>query len=265
LAAAAIPVLAALLLPGCGCGSGTAAEALTLDSCSRLELAGGFVVTEESLCRFQFARTTVGGSAAPAEIAADSVLPFCGAGSLHFQVGDDGSGTSRLHLDGLDGLPLDRLTGLSYAARTEPGGPGRSAVALLLRVDWNGDGIADDALWFDPAWQDGLTTRVPDQGPVVPGTWQTWNVRTGGWWAEATPGFAPGAGVRSLTDYLAVHPGARIAAGADGSGGLAFVVGQAGGTWNDFAGAADCLLVQADGSTAWFDFEPAPPATTSGP
>jgi hypothetical protein len=252
-ACSALALLPALVGTGCGCSEGSAVAAVAADPCSRFDLSGGFAVSEATLCKFRFSKWSAPGGTGTATIDVLGPDSPCGAGSLRFELGPEGA-TEEVRLDGYDGLALSALTGLQYSTWTAAGSD-TEAVAIVVRVDWNDDGTADDVLTFEPRWQDGSTERVPDQGPVVAGLWQDWDAFAGGWWATATPGFMPGAGVRTLAEYLSLHPGAEVASGTDGLGGFALSAGH-GPEAPGFSGAVDCLRVHANGSVAYFDFEP---------
>ena len=182
--------------------------------------------------------------------------PPAGDGSVQFAVGANGDGAEELRFNVLDGTALTQITQLTYWTYVQSGG-GQQAPYLILRVDWNGDGTQDDLLFFEPAYQHGFTTDVPDQGALVTGLWQPWDARNGGWWSLDDPAFPAGAGVDTLAAYTTAHPGASILAGGS-QGALRLVAGYGAPAWNGFVGNADDLVVGDGAVVTTYDFEPTP-------
>jgi hypothetical protein len=181
--------------------------------------------------------------------------PPYGVGSVEFALGANGGGAEELRFDVLDGVLLDDVTQLSYWTYVDVGS-GQQAAYLILRVDWDGNGTQDDLLFFEPDYQHGYTTDVPDQGDLVLDTWQSWDALAGGWWSLNDPAFPAGAGVDTIETYLLSHPLARVVPGTDGSGGLRLVAGYGLGAWDGFVGNADGLRVGELGDVVTFDLEP---------
>jgi hypothetical protein len=179
--------------------------------------------------------------------------PF-GTGSAQMETGPNGDGGEELRFTRLDGVELTAITALDYWTFIQDGS-GQQAPYLILRVDWNGDGTQDDLLFFEPEYQHGYTSNVPDQGDLLTGVWQSWDALRGGWWSVNDPTVGPAADVKTLAFYAAAHPGATVVPGTDGSGGLRVVVGYGAPTWNDFVGNVDGLRAGTAAGTTTYDFE----------
>jgi hypothetical protein len=83
---------------------------------------------------------------------------------------------------------------------------------MVFAVDHNQDGVIDDQLFFQPAFQQPATGNVacPDQGPVRLNAWQGWTPSDGCWWNANGDFGSPGHGVRPLAEYVVAHPNARV-------------------------------------------------------
>jgi hypothetical protein len=181
--------------------------------------------------------------------------PPLGVGSAHLSTGTNGDLTAELHDSGLDATPLADVTALGYSTYATSSDGTRLPV-LALDLDLDGDGSANDTLFFDPAYQNPVdgNASLPDQGVPALGTWQTWDAQSGGWWSQGgVAGAGPGSDVKSLSEYLAVEPDATIVNGA--SDGVRLVVG--GGSSSDvFDVNVDAFDVAVDGTDTTYDFEP---------
>ncbi|TLZ58937.1 MAG: hypothetical protein E6K16_07855, partial [Methanobacteriota archaeon] len=106
-----------------------------------------------------------------------------GAGSALLSVGTDGDGGVQLRQPSYVGTLLSDVTALSYSTYVSTF-MGCQAAYLILGLDTDGDGLVDDALFFEPCYQTGgyIGDSVPAQGAPMLGTWQTWNALVGGWW-----------------------------------------------------------------------------------
>jgi hypothetical protein len=244
----AAATLGSFLIAGCGGGGGdgdggpiTGSQTVTV----RESTLGQNGVTEFH---------SAGSTGDLAFVAGPDVPPF-GDGSLQMQTGADGDSGEELRFTVLDGDLLTDVSALDYWTFIQTGSGGQ-APYLMLRIDWNADGLQDDLIFFEPDYQHGYTTNVPDQGDLVVGAWQSWDARQGGWWSLNDPTIAPGAGVRSLAFYAAAHPGARVVPGTDASGGLRLVVGYGAPAWNGFVGNADGLRAGTSGDNTTYDLEP---------
>jgi Calx-beta domain len=124
--------------------------------------------------------------------------PF-GAGSHKMTIGQYAAQTELYRTDKYDGVKLADLTRLEYstfARNTTAGGADRQPAYLRLTVDSDGNGSADASLFYVPA----------DNGTVVNGEWQNWNVTAG----LLNTGDDAGTGDISLKAYAASHPGAKL-------------------------------------------------------
>jgi len=197
---------------------------------------------------------TISGSAS-AFRAGPSTVP-AGAGSVAFDVGSNGDSSKSIRFNQLSGVALDSLTQLDYWTNivTPASGSPSAVVYLALTIDFSGDTTPDDAIFFEAEYQHAHTTNVPDQGAVAPGVWQHWDALVGGWWANATPGVGPGANVKTIAQYTAIHPTARIINNG-ATGGVAVRAGCGSGAWPNFNGVADALTIGVSGTSTLFDFE----------
>jgi hypothetical protein len=175
--------------------------------------------------------------------------PPLGTGSAQFSV-DVASSPASLRNGSYAGLGLDEITALKYSTYVQDTINER-APSIALHVDHDNDGVADDVIVFEPAYQDVLNFPGNPQGDVIADTWQSWNALTGGWYsANGELGTGPGE-VISLLDYIAEFPDSAIVNVA-GAGGVTIVAGEAAEVdWLGFLGNADAFTL--NGTT--FDFE----------
>jgi hypothetical protein len=192
--------------------------------------------------------------------------PPLGTGSARLSVGADGSSAAELDQPDYAGTLLSNLTDLRYSTYTsnDTSPPaGNQTIFVILRVDADGDGTADHQLLFDPEYQHGYTSAVPDQGDNVLNTWQTWDARNGGWFGidlNGNPVFASaGAGVQPLNNYIAAHPNAKIINYPTGFGGVRVIAGFTATAWDNFIGNMDALTIGVSGNVTTYDFEAAAP------
>jgi hypothetical protein len=117
--------------------------------------------------------------------------------------------------------------------------------------------VADDIIFFEAPYQTPATGNpsLPDQGPTALNTWQTWDARRGGWWANSGSPFDPGTGVKSFDAYVAAHPGAKIANTAAGGVRLTFGFASASDV---FDGNVDRFKIGVGSNLTRYDFEPVP-------
>jgi hypothetical protein len=169
--------------------------------------------------------------------------PPLGTGSVKLTVGSNGDSYPTLRQSGYNGVPIANLTAFSYSTYVEHTGSGGQAPYIDLKVDYTGDGQADDTLTFEPIYQTGQ--------PVALNTWQTWNALDGRWWSDNAGGPPP---FFSLPQYLAAHPTAKIVNTA--TGGVRLAAGCGGAAWTNFVGYADALTIGISGSSNTFNFEP---------
>ncbi|WP_035957854.1 PEP-CTERM sorting domain-containing protein [Bryobacter aggregatus] len=181
-------------------------------------------------------------------------IPPLGSGSLNLNSGTDGSLLTYAGINSYDGLLLSDLQGLSYSTYGTSWN-GAQLTYLKIWIDWNGDGTSDDALYFEPEYQrPDYSNLIPNQGAPVLDQWQTWNVFAGGFWTDFD--FGPGANVNTLSNYLALHPNAKLATDKD-YGAIRFTVGAAspGDVFNAYI---DNVTITFSGNSTTFDFEGVP-------
>jgi hypothetical protein len=194
-------------------------------------------------------RTTSTGTAGYVNGPGSPPLP---SGSVALAVGNDSGALAETRLTGYDGTRLADLTELAYSAYRSvvPVGGVNEDILLLLEVDSDNNGICDDVLIFEPEWQG---------TPVLHATWQRWNALSGKWWSQfnGSAGGTRGAGVKPLSDYLAVFPDAKIC-GSGGQPGIALRAGLVFGAWQNFAGNADFFAIGVSGTSSTYNFELTP-------
>jgi hypothetical protein len=187
-------------------------------------------------------------------------LPPAGTGSRQFMVGENGDSFETFRTAVLNGTPLSDITALSYSTYTET--TGGQVVYLNLLVSTDGDGVADNQMFFEPLYQSGYNASLPDQGPVVPNMWQSWDALAGGWWD--LNGFAgPGTDVRSFEDFVAAFPDATVANSDTGLGGVRLAAGCGHPAWAGFVGYADNVTLGGAMGATTYDFELLGPLPTS--
>lgn len=185
--------------------------------------------------------------------------PPSGLGSFRQVVGDSASDEQRLQTSAANGLRLDQINVLSYSTFVHSLGPQASYVSLL--IDLNADGrwtqATDDVLYFEPVYQDGtygvfagdVPTPAQNQGKgVLRDTWQLWDARNGGWWAQKDNTSGPP--LHTLGGYAQLHPAAKIASDRPA---LRLGAGSGAG-WRNFDGNADGVTL----NSTTFDFETVP-------
>jgi hypothetical protein len=191
--------------------------------------------------------------------------PPLGTGSVELRVGADGNSAAQLRNVNFSGVRLADLTALSYSTYVDVPGSGGQAPYIILHADRDGNLTTTtdrDLLFFEPVYQSGHTPAVPDQGPIVLDTWQTWNARVGGWYgidaATFTPTFAgPGADVRPLANYSSANPNA-VVFNPGSNGGVRIVTGFGAGAWDNFVGNIDNMTIDTTTiEEITYNFEPA--------
>ncbi|HEX8228143.1 MAG TPA: S-layer homology domain-containing protein [Chloroflexia bacterium] len=179
--------------------------------------------------------------------------PPLGVGSFQLAVGGNGNSFPNIRNRNYEGIRLDQLTALSYSTYvSQPVTNTGQAPYIILNLDYTGDLLVDDQLFFEPVYQNGTYggQPVPNQcgafsGCVVTNTWQTWNALIGGWWsADDQTGGPP---LHTLASYSAAHPGARIINNPPNIsgilGGVRIVAGCGHPTWSNFVGNVDNVTI----------------------
>ncbi|HEX8069048.1 MAG TPA: Calx-beta domain-containing protein [Pyrinomonadaceae bacterium] len=185
--------------------------------------------------------------------------PPAGEGSLQYLIGADGDSFETARSADFNNVRIDALSNLSYATYVVQDGAGGQAPYLLLNIDYTGDNVLDDQIFFEPVYQGAAFFPANPQGPLVVGAWQTWDALNGGWWSlNSVAGATPGTGVKSLAQYLAAQPNARVLNTGTGTGGFRIATGCGAGAWDNFVGDADNLSVGVSSANIRYDFEPLP-------
>jgi hypothetical protein len=180
-------------------------------------------------------------------------VPPLGIGSAQLTLVEGGD-SSQLRTSNHGGTLLSSITGLSYSTYVSSSSTGDQAPYLQLRLDYDGNGSQDDILHFEPEYQSGYTTNVPNQGALTNFAWQSWDALNGGWWSvfNTLGTGAAGSTVLPLTAFATANPNAAIIA----SNGLRVVTGFGHGSWNLFNGNVDSLTIEGAGGFTTYDFEP---------
>jgi hypothetical protein len=187
--------------------------------------------------------------------------PF-GTGSVTLDTGTNhGDSAPQLVDQALAGTQLAAIKTLSYSTLgTLIAGPTLAGQLpyLVLTLDLNNDGVEDDSIVFEPIYQHGYRSDLPDQGPIQVGAWQRWDAAAGGWWSFSgnLAGASPGFGVKSLKQILAAAPDARIVqANTIPAGGLRVVIGVRNAP-DHLVGSVDGLTIDTGTGATTYDFEP---------
>ena len=173
--------------------------------------------------------------------------PF-GPGSHQITMGEHTAQTEIYRTDKYDNVPLSQIDRLEYStfARPTSGTADRQPTYLRLSVDEDADGNTDHSLFYYPG----------NNGPVVNGQWQHWDVTGGLMNVDGDSG----QGEVSLADYAAAHPTAKLVndkfdADHD-AGAVALVTGGGGETQTNGTYFVDRVIVGQSGNDTLFDFGP---------
>jgi uncharacterized repeat protein (TIGR01451 family) len=242
-------------------------------------------------------QTTAGAQPTPtstpfvAFVANPTPTPPLGAGSVQLGVGSDGGAVAEMRHAGYAGTVLptptptpdpeigpiiypaaaDELTALAYSTYVQQAGAGAEAPYVILHVDYDNNGTADDTLVFEPQYQSAsLCPRGPQQAPnVAAGVWQTWETLGGCWYSTGgVAGSGPGANVKRLRTITGAQPNAKIVNPPSTSGGVRFLAGGAAGAWDNFVGDVDKFQIGVgedsdnNPNATIYDFEPSTPPPT---
>ncbi len=196
--------------------------------------------------------------------------PPLGAGSFKFQVGSNGNDDVAIRTANHNNTTLSSITTLKYSTYVQQN-TNCQAPYLLMSVDNDNNGTADDFLFFEPCYQNGAYqtqsgATVPNQcgvntNCITLNTWQNWDALTGGWWSYNDN--AGGPPLWTLARYAQVHPGSKIVGSSSGSGGLRITAGGGAGAWDNFVGYADALEFSAGQTAVAYDFEATQAASSS--
>jgi hypothetical protein len=186
--------------------------------------------------------------------------PPLGTGSGELKVGANGDDAAQFRQPGYAGTYLRDLTALRYSTYVSTTGSGGQAAYIIINIDFDNDGVLDDQLFFEPVYQNGTYSGDPvpnqcggDPLCVALNTWQTWDALHGGWWSLNDATFGPP--LRTLANYIALHPDARIINRTDGAGGLRLVAGGGAGAWDNFVGNVDAFTVGVSINLTTYNFE----------
>ncbi len=166
--------------------------------------------------------------------------PPLGDGSANLVV--DATGGMALMKGGYNGLLLSTISTLSYSTYQNLLSPGLDiwAVSLQFNIDYD----CNDA---DQSWQGRIVFEPvysPSQGAPMKGVWQSWNARTGKWWASKPGvGFS---GYKTIDEILATFPNACV---HEVYGAVILKIGS--GISPGFDGNVDNLVINGD----TYDFE----------
>ena len=175
--------------------------------------------------------------------------PF-GTGSHRMTVGQYSVQTELYRTNAYDGVAVADITRLEYSTfeRNTAGGDDRQPAYLRLSVDndaTDGTDNIDASLFFFPA----------NNGTVVNGEWQNWNVTDGLMNVDGDSG----AGEISLADYAAAHPDAKLVNvpfDADHDAGAVSLMAGAANTQTRGEYFVDRVIVGENDQDTLFDFGP---------
>jgi hypothetical protein len=192
--------------------------------------------------------------------------PPLGVGSAELKTGDGSTGgdcSAELRNGAYSGVKLSTITALSYWTYDVVNN-GQQFPYLELNVSTTGGATPDDALFFEPPYQQPGNggSDCASQGEPALSTWQKWDAAGGCWWSNGGT-LNPGTGSGTLADYLATYPNATIVNSSTG-GAVHLVVGFASST-DRFDGNVDAVTIGVSGSNTTYDFEPAKPSAPINP
>jgi len=191
--------------------------------------------------------------------------PLLGNGALEYTTltGTLGNFRSTGHHNTL----LSSLTQFSYSSYIQSRSNNTDNIYVVLQVDKTGDGLEDDRLIFEPRWQTGswVAGVLPDQGPTLVNTWQTWDMLNAIWWFGPPKTLNPEKGGEyfTLASYISQNPNAKIVNQplGGGTGGIRLNVGVPpvppfSEYWGSaFTGYVDAFTIVAGADTTIYDFE----------
>jgi hypothetical protein len=159
------------------------------------------------------------------------------------------------------GMRISAIQGIGYWTYRYLAPPASPALpALNLRVDLNGDGVADRYMVYEP-YQDQGNAAVQDL------VWQRWDAYRGGaaiWWLSGTGPCDQGHPC-TWNQILALYPNATLREGPLSATALPGTLGVNQGSNNaGLDAAADALWLTIGGFTITHDFEPVGGGTGGG-
>jgi hypothetical protein len=204
---------------------------------------------------------------ASVELVAGPATPLAGTGSVRYTTAANHNHSfsfARVRNTQYAGTLLSDITKLTYSTYIERRDTLVDTPFMVLHVDVNGDGLADDVLNFAPWYQTKkyLVPGVLDQWSSKTNTWQTWDALHGGWWLADMTSDAllllndpdHKGKLFTLVDYLRLYPSATIQNLPNGLGGIR--VGVGGPTFaNNFIGYMDQYTIGVKGVNTTYDFE----------
>jgi hypothetical protein len=161
----------------------------------------------------------------------------------------DGTAKAQFLTDQWAGTELADITAMSYSTYRAPASDnGVSLPAINLRVDLNGDDVADRYMVYEPYVDYG------NAAAAVEGSWQSWDAYRSGtarWWISGDPTCGQSTPC-TWNQILTLYPDAEIREGAGFPGSLGFNQGSGN---PGLIGAADMLQVAAGARDVTYDFE----------
>lgn len=173
--------------------------------------------------------------------------PPMGTGSLELSTPLPTDKVSLFNFDHV-GTPLASITAMSFATYRDPSSTAAAnqVPSINIQVDANGPSVPGGftTLVFEPVYN-------TNQGPILPGTWQTWDAYNGGqaiWWStRPINGCTLGPCYQTWAEIVANNPDATILGGygvnqGSGNGGL--------------TASVDALRIAYGNICVVYDFEP---------
>ncbi len=184
-------------------------------------------------------------------------------GSARLAVGANGGDAAQLRNGNYAGTLLSEISELRYSTFVQQDGAGGQAPYIMLGVDHDGNGSADDLLFFEPVYQTAAFCPTNPQPALALNTWQPWDALNGCWWSTAgTAGAGPGTNTKPLSVIIAADPDARIAPGTGTAGAVRLVAGFGAGAWNNFIGNVDAFKIKTSTRDDLYNFEAQLPPPT---
>jgi hypothetical protein len=178
--------------------------------------------------------------------------PPLGAGSLALRTPSPTDKVSLFNYEHV-GTLLASIDTIGYSTYRDPASTAtvNQVPSINIQIDYNGAAPGGfSTLVFEPIYN-------PDQGPIVPGEWQTWDAYDGGqaiWWStRLMPGVCPFDCFVTRETIVANNPDAVIIGG--------FGVNQGSGNGGLIA-ATDALTLGYGGNCTTYDFDAFRVATT---